>query len=437
MRKKILSIVITGVFVATTFLPMVNVKADPTTASVEDSRSKYEELKNKVTDADEKIQSIDDQISELVSQIKDNQDQIKDVNKQIDQTKVDITKSEGDISNQEDVLGQRLREVYKEGGQSSYVSLIFSAQTVSDLINRIDSAGRIIDLDKKVVQELVANKQALDDKVTSLDTKSKEITKLNDDISSKKDEADQKKAEQVQVRDQAKADQDEFDKTYLSTEERSLVQGMLTIANNSGSSLSDLQSAVAQLKALENANQIKSPTVVAEMDSAISNGGKYIKQKQSEAAAAAKAAAQSQAAAQASANTGSQSSGSQSSGSNANRGATVSGSAGAILAEAYKHLGQPYVYGASGPSTFDCSGFTSYVYSAVTGIYIGRTTYEQVNAGVAVSPSDLQPGDLVFPNSGHVQIYIGNGMVIHAPHTGDVIKIAPLGTVWQARRILN
>ena len=425
MRKKILSIVITSVFVATTFLPMVNVKADPTTASVQDSRSKYEELKNKVTDADEKIQSIDDQISDLVSQIKDNQDQIKDINKQIDQTKVDITKSEEDISNQEDVLGQRLREVYKEGGQSSYISLIFSAQTVSDLINKIDSAGRIIDLDKKVVQDLAANKQSLDDKVTSLDTKSKEISKLNDDISSKKDEADQKKAEQVQVRDQAKADQDEFDKTYLSTEERSLVQGMLSIANNSGSSLSDLQSAVAQLKALKNANQIKSPTIVSEMDSAISNGGNYINQKQSAAAAAAKAA-------QASANTSS-----SSSSQNANRGATVTGSAGAILTEAYKHLGKPYVYGASGPSTFDCSGLTSYVYSAVTGIYIGRTTYEQVNAGVEVSASDLQPGDLVFPNSGHVQIYIGNGMVIHAPHTGDVVRVAPLGKVWEARRILN
>ena len=423
MRKKILSIVITSVFVATTFLPMVNVKADPTTASVQDSRSKYEELKNKVTDADEKIQSIDDQISNLVSQIKDNQDQIKDINKQIDQTKVDITKSEEDISNQEDVLGQRLREVYKEGGQSSYISLIFSAQTVSDLINKIDSAGRIIDLDKKVVQDLAANKQSLDDKVTSLDTKSKEISKLNDDISSKKDEADQKKAEQVQVRDQAKADQDEFDKTYLSTEERSLVQGMLSIANNSGSSLSDLQSAVAQLKALKNANQIKSPTIVSEMDSAISNGGNYINQKQSAAASAAKAAAK------ASANTGSSQ--------NANRGATATGSAGAILDEAYKHLGKAYVYGASGPGTFDCSGFTSYVYSAVTGIYIGRTTFEQVNAGVEVSASNLQAGDLVFPNSGHVQIYIGNGMVIHAPHTGDVVKIAPLGKVWEARRILN
>lgn len=423
MRKKILSIVITSVFVATTFLPMVNVKADPTTASVQDSRSKYEELKNKVTDADEKIQSIDDQISDLVSQIKDNQDQIKDVNKQIDQTKVDITKSEEDISNQEDVLGQRLREVYKEGGQSSYISLIFSAQTVSDLINKIDSAGRIIDLDKKVVQDLAANKQSLDDKVTSLDTKSKEISKLNDDISSKKDEADQKKTEQVQVRDQAKADQDEFDKTYLSTEERNLVQGMLAIANNSGSSLSDLQSAVAQLKALKNANQIKSPTIVTEMDSAISNGGNYINQKQSAAASAAKASAQ------ASANT--------SSSQNANRGTTATGSAAAIVDEAYKHLGKTYVYGASGPNTFDCSGLTSYVYSAVTGIYIGRTTFEQVNAGVEVSASDLQPGDLVFPNSGHVQIYIGNGMVIHAPHTGDVVRVAPLGTVWAARRILN
>jgi cell wall-associated NlpC family hydrolase len=107
-----------------------------------------------------------------------------------------------------------------------------------------------------------------------------------------------------------------------------------------------------------------------------------------------------------------------------------------VVAEAKKHLGKPYVYGATGPDSFDCSGFTQYVYKQAVGIDITRTTYTQVNQGVAVSTSQLQPGDLVFTSADHVQIYIGNGQVIHSPQPGDVVKISPLTTVWQARRVL-
>lgn len=107
-----------------------------------------------------------------------------------------------------------------------------------------------------------------------------------------------------------------------------------------------------------------------------------------------------------------------------------------IVNETLKHLGKTYVWGATGPNTFDCSGFTQYVYRQALGIDITRTTYTQVNQGIEVSANALQPGDLIFPHAGHVQIYIGNGQVIHAPQTGDVVKIAPIGNVWHARRII-
>lgn len=108
-----------------------------------------------------------------------------------------------------------------------------------------------------------------------------------------------------------------------------------------------------------------------------------------------------------------------------------------IINEAMKHLGKPYVWGATGPSSFDCSGFTQYVYKQALGIDITRTTYTQINSGREVSRSELQPGDLVFPSSGHVQIYIGNGMVIHSPKPGDVVKIVSIYDFWRARRIIN
>ena len=94
---------------------------------------------------------------------------------------------------------------------------------------------------------------------------------------------------------------------------------------------------------------------------------------------------------------------------------------------AYRELGKPYVWGAAGPDSFDCSGLTQYVYGKA-GIYLPHYTGDQWNAGRHVDRSQLQPGDLVFYYSDlhHMALYIGDGRVIEAPHTGDVVKIAPL-----------
>lgn len=103
----------------------------------------------------------------------------------------------------------------------------------------------------------------------------------------------------------------------------------------------------------------------------------------------------------------------------------------AIVREAFKHLGKPYVWGAKGPNTFDCSGLTYYVYMKATGHYIGGWTGEQQYAGTQIPVSQAQPGDLVFwgPSSGvthHVGIYIGNGQFIHALQPGDKVRVTSI-----------
>ncbi|HGG0416381.1 TPA: NlpC/P60 family protein [Clostridium sporogenes] len=111
------------------------------------------------------------------------------------------------------------------------------------------------------------------------------------------------------------------------------------------------------------------------------------------------------------------------------RGATTISDS-SVVAYASNFLGTPYVWGGTSPKPgFDCSGFTQYVYKHF-GISIGRTTYDQIKDGVQVSRDQLQPGDLVFfgtwGNPHHMGIYVGNGSYIHAPRTGDVVKISPL-----------
>ncbi|NDU76320.1 NlpC/P60 family protein [Actinomadura sp. DSM 109109] len=103
------------------------------------------------------------------------------------------------------------------------------------------------------------------------------------------------------------------------------------------------------------------------------------------------------------------------------------GKAAQALRYAMGKIGRPYVWGAAGPSTFDCSGLTMWAYKQV-GINLPHYTGSQWNAGTHVSRSELQPGDLVFFYSDlhHMGIYVGGGKMLHAPQTGDVVKIAPM-----------
>ncbi|MEV4948169.1 NlpC/P60 family protein [Streptomyces sp. NPDC053755] len=97
------------------------------------------------------------------------------------------------------------------------------------------------------------------------------------------------------------------------------------------------------------------------------------------------------------------------------------------IAFARDQIGKPYVWGATGPSAYDCSGLTQASWRAA-GVSLPRTTYTQINAGRRVSRSELAPGDLVFFYSGisHVGLYIGGGQMIHAPRPGAPVRVAPI-----------
>lgn len=105
----------------------------------------------------------------------------------------------------------------------------------------------------------------------------------------------------------------------------------------------------------------------------------------------------------------------------------ASGNSKTVIDNAMKYLGVPYVWGGTTPSGFDCSGFTSYVFRTV-GVSLPRIACDQQQFGKQVPLNQLQPGDLIFMGypAHHVGIYIGNGKYIHAPHTGDVVKISDM-----------
>jgi len=99
----------------------------------------------------------------------------------------------------------------------------------------------------------------------------------------------------------------------------------------------------------------------------------------------------------------------------------------AAVRAAMSRVGKPYRYGASGPNSFDCSGLTMWAYGKA-GISLSHSSGSQISEGSRISRSNLEPGDLVFFGSPihHVGMYVGNGMMIHAPQTGDVVKVVSL-----------
>jgi cell wall-associated NlpC family hydrolase len=99
---------------------------------------------------------------------------------------------------------------------------------------------------------------------------------------------------------------------------------------------------------------------------------------------------------------------------------------GGVVGIAMRYLGTPYVWGGASPGGFDCSGFVMYVFSQI-GVSLPHNAAAQYGYGAPVSRDALQPGDLVFFDGlGHVGIYVGGGSFIHAPHTGDVVKVSSL-----------
>ena len=416
MKKKVLSALLTATLLFSIGMPAF---ATPNEEVIE-NQAKYDELTAKIDEITGQVYALDAEIEPLMETIENNKAEVEEIKIEVENTEKEIETTKVDIEKSEEVLGKRIREFYKSGGQVNYLTLLFSAESFNDLISKIDSTTRIVNIDKELIAELEEKKANLNEKVTVLEERKAEVIKLTEESEAALAELNTKKAEQENAIEQLNAEQEEFEKNYLSVSERKLVAHQQSVLETSNDK-NELQAAIDQLTSIRD-NQIKSEIVKQEISDSIYYG--TIKLEEIiEAEEAAKAAAQQQI-------------------SSPNRGEITSGTASsasgnAIVSYAYNFIGTPYVYGATGPDTFDCSGFTSYVYANAAGINITRTTYSQMGVGTPVSYDQLQPGDLVFTYGGdHVGIYVGGGQYIHAPQPGDSVKVSNITSFYSARRVL-
>lgn len=353
------------------------------------------QISSKQGEIDQKQASIDAKQADIDAKAQDIDAKKGDIEAKQDE----IEHTQQDIRSKQDALAERISTSYK-AGQVSLLAVILNSDSMEALLSNVHYLQRVSDSEASKIAEVKGLKQQEENQRAQLE------------------------AQKVQL--EAQKAQLEDDKAALEAERTSLESQRSDLE----AQRSEVQQLQAQLESQTAAAQAKQQEATRLVDSLDQEVRDLMEKKAQEEEAArqeeirkAQEAAVAAARAQAASSSGT-------SGTPAVVGEDLRSN---LVAAALSLLGKPYVWGGNYPASggTDCSGLMQYAF-AQCGYSIPRTTYTQLPACRAVGhlfydTSQLQPGDLVFCNNGHhVVMYIGNGNVVHAPHPGDVVRIAPL-----------
>ena len=321
------------------------------------------------------------EVSSLQSQLTTLMGKVNTLESELIQTGEDITKAQSDLvvaqkkeKEQYAAMKKRIKYMYEAGNDSAFETLVTS-DDFTDLLSKAEYVQNVHSYDRKQLQEYVETKQQISDLKDSL-------------------EKDQKELESKQVEYEKQGDN---------------LNNLITSKSSEVASLdSEIQAAA---EAAERAAREAAAKEAERQQAAASNHNAASTSNRNNTTSNRNNTTSSSSASVATKPSHSSSS-TTTSGTNAN--------GGSIVSRAYSQLGKPYVWGACGPNSFDCSGFVSY---CLTGSYTRLGTTLTFMGWTRVS--NPQPGDVVTTAT-HCGIYIGNGQMIHAPHTGDVVKVGPV-----------
>jgi len=353
-------------------------------------QSTLNEAQKKVSDIELKIEMLDDEIQKNMIEIDNVKGKISKTEADINNAQKSIKRAEQDIKAEKELYNKRMRAMYINGS-GGYINILLDSKGVSDLISKVETIKSIAEFNDKIISNLNERRQAVQEKKDKFARDKEKLIVLKSDSEKKLSDLNNKKTQQQPLIAEAKAQQNSAAELSASTK----------------SQIDSIKQRIASAKAAEQAAANASQNNSSNNANSEANRSTNI-----------------------TANNNSNTNVS------INRGGSLPASTGgsvsndSVIAYASSFLGTPYVWGGTSPSPgFDCSGFTQYVYKKF-GVSVGRTTYDQIKDGVGVSRDQLKPGDLVFfgtySNPHHMGMYVGDGMYIHAPHTGDVVKISPL-----------
>ncbi len=390
MLKKTLTLILSFTLVATISQSRTVFATPNYTSQLEEQKEELTNHENDYKAAQQKIQEIqikieifDSKIEKLLIDIGETESKISELETNILKLEKDIEAAEKEIEDEKQLYNNRMVAMYVSGG-TSYIEILLDSENLTDLLSRIEAVKSLSNYNEKITTALRNEQTKIGEQKALLYEKSIEYMNYKEELLQNKETLEKSKDDQQLLISEAKAEASKY--ADLIEEDRSNI---------------------------EETNQLIE---------------KAKKAAEKEAAEKAAREAAAKAAKEAAANNNQNSNTSVPDDSNLSRGST-SISPNAIVSYASNFLGCPYVWGATGPNYFDCSGFTQYVF-AHFGVSIPRVSYVQTNFGKYIEKSQLQPGDLVFFGNPvhHVGIYIGNDSFIHAPQTGDVIKVSSLSS---------
>lgn len=387
------------------------------------AQAKYEEYQKNVDKMTEEIVKFNSKIEQCLGNIEDAESELSTLNLQIQNNELKIKGLEEQIKEREKIKDKRLREYQKNGGNINYATLIFQAENIMDLLDKMYVTTKLIRMDREIADSINEDKKELSNILEQQELNKQTIQELLVTLEEDKILLEEKKKEQEELLTELKEEQKKFGVEVLEVAEMALLKVQEDVINDSGSSISSLKGAISQLKALKE-NQLTMEGPKNKVDSLINAANERISYLEEQARLEAERIAQEESSKNQTPDYWFEIEGEVATGQD-------------IVNYAYNFLGRPYVWGAVGPDTFDCSGFTSYVYRHCAGIEITRTTYTQINVGVPVSYNNMQPGDLVFTyDNEHVGIYVGGGMYINATYPGSTVRVTPVTNFYAARRVL-
>lgn len=341
-----------------------------------------------VDDLKKEKASKQNEVSSLQSQLTTLMGKVNTLESELIQTGEDITKAQSDLvvaqkkeKEQYAAMKKRIKYMYEAGNDSAFETLVTS-DDFTDLLSKAEYVQNVHSYDRKQLQEYVETKQQISDLKDSLEKDQKELESkqaeyekqgdnLNNLITSKSAEVANLDSEIQAAAEKAAKEAAKKQQASAANNSTSSNRNNSTTSNNTTSNKHNTSNTTRPSR--PSGNNTSSSTTKPSGNNTSSN---------------------------------------TTSGSNAN--------GGTIVSRAYSQLGKPYEWGAYGPSSFDCSGFVSY---CLTGSYTRLGTTLTFMGWTRVS--NPQPGDVVTTAT-HCGIYIGNGQMIHAPHTGDVVKVGPV-----------
>ena len=335
-----------------------------------------DDLQKSKASAQSEVNSLQSQLQSIVSKITQLEADLTTKGEEIIQAQADLEQAQEDEKTQYAAMKLRIKYMYEAGDATALESLV-SSEDFSDLLSKAEYVQSVHGYDRNKLEEYVATKQKIADLKEQLETEQSQLESMQ---------------------------------TEYETEESNLT----TLIDSKQAEVADLDSQI-QEAAEKAAKEEEERQKKAEEE----------RQKQFQAASQNSTTTNSNSGNSNSSSSSNSNKGNSSSNSSSSSGSYVSGS---TVSRAYSALGKPYVWGAAGPNSFDCSGLVSF---CLTGRY--SHTYSSSDFVGLTKVSNPQPGDICV-RVGHVGVYIGGGQMIHAPHTGDVVKISAVpSNMWYVR----